>query len=35
VYTWYVWPGIGARAAVKYGDLLGRSSFVVVDSGRL
>ncbi len=35
VYTWYVWPGIGARADVKYGDLLGRSSFIVVDPGRL
>ena len=30
VYTWYVWPGIGARADVRYGELLGRSSFVVV-----
>lgn len=30
VYTWYVWPGIGARADVRYGDLLGTSSFVVV-----
>ena len=35
VYTWYVWPGIGARADVKYGDLLGRSSFVIVAPGQL
>jgi hypothetical protein len=35
VYTWYVWPGIGARKDVKYGELLGRSSFVVVAPGRL
>jgi hypothetical protein len=28
-YTWYVWPGIGARADARYGDLLGKSSFVV------
>jgi hypothetical protein len=30
VYTWYVWPGIGAKAAVKYGPLLGSRTFVVV-----
>ena len=30
VYTWYVWPGIGARADVRYGELLGKSSFVAV-----
>ncbi len=30
VYTWYVWPGLGARADVRYGKLLGRSTFVVV-----
>lgn len=35
VYTWYVWPGIGAREDVKYGELLGRSSFVVVAPKRL
>ena len=29
-YTWYVWPGFGARADVKYGKLRGKSSFVVV-----
>ncbi len=32
VYTWYVWPGVGPRANVRYGDLLGKSSFVVVAS---
>lgn len=30
VYTWFVWPGIGARADVRYGELLGRSTFVVI-----
>jgi hypothetical protein len=30
VYHWYVWPGIGARADVHYGDLLGSASFTVV-----
>jgi hypothetical protein len=34
VYTWYVWPGLGKRAAVKYGPLLGSSSFVVVAKKR-
>ena len=29
-YTWYVWPGFGARADVNYGKLIGRSTFVVV-----
>jgi hypothetical protein len=29
-YRWYVWPGYGARAAKRYGRLLGASSFVVV-----
>ncbi len=28
-YTWYVWPGIGARALSRYGKPLGSSSFVV------
>jgi hypothetical protein len=28
-YTWYVWPGLGARALSRYGKLLGSSSFVV------
>ena len=34
VYTWYVWPGLGERADVRYGPLLGRSSFVVVARGQ-
>jgi hypothetical protein len=34
VYTWYVWPGLGARVDVRYGALLGRSSFVVVARGQ-
>ena len=29
-YTWYVWPGIGARGAARYGPLLGSRTFVVV-----
>lgn len=29
-YTWYVWPGIGARRDAKYGPLIGQSTFVVV-----
>jgi hypothetical protein len=28
-YRWYVWPGFGARAAVRYGGMLGSSSFAV------
>ena len=28
-YHWYVWPGVGSRAASHYGALLGGSSFVV------
>ena len=28
-YTWYVWPGFGSRAKVRYGQLLGLSSFTV------
>ena len=28
-YTWYVWPGVGARSLSRYGKLLGSSSFVV------
>jgi hypothetical protein len=28
-YTWYVWPGLGARALSRYGKALGSSSFVV------
>jgi hypothetical protein len=29
-YTWYVWPGFGARSVNRYGKLLGTRSFVVV-----
>ncbi len=28
-YHWYVWPGVGARTASRYGAMLGGSSFVV------
>jgi hypothetical protein len=28
-YTWYVWPGLGARRLGHYGPLLGKSTFVV------
>jgi hypothetical protein len=28
-YIWYVWPGFGARAAQRYGAVLGQSTFVV------
>jgi hypothetical protein len=27
IYTWYVWPGYGERAAVKYGPLMGSAAF--------
>lgn len=33
-YHWFVWPGRGARNRSTYGPVLGRSSFVVVPSGR-
>jgi hypothetical protein len=29
-YTWYVWPGLGARADAHYGELLGSATFTVV-----
>jgi hypothetical protein len=29
VYTWYVWPGYGAREAAKYGALMGSATFQV------
>jgi hypothetical protein len=29
-YRWYVWPGLGARSAKRYGSSLGSSSFVIV-----
>jgi hypothetical protein len=28
-YRWYVWPGFGARARAKYGQLLGSGTFSV------
>jgi hypothetical protein len=28
-YTWYVWPGYGARAAVTYGPLMGSATFQI------
>jgi hypothetical protein len=28
-YTWFVWPGLGARAQHRYGPLIGKSTFVV------
>jgi hypothetical protein len=30
LYTWYVWPGYGARSAVDYGELLGSRTFRIV-----
>jgi hypothetical protein len=30
VYQWFVWPGLGARANVQYGPLLGASTFQIV-----
>jgi hypothetical protein len=29
IYTWYVWPGYGAREKVDYGALLGSATFQV------
>jgi hypothetical protein len=29
-YRWYVWPGLGARSANRYGKLIGTRTFVVV-----
>ena len=26
-YTWYVWPGLGAKAKAHYGKLIGKNSF--------
>jgi hypothetical protein len=31
LYTWFAWPGIGAKAANRYGPLIGQSSFIVAD----
>ena len=30
VYTWFVWPGYGARSAVDYGELMGSRTFRIV-----
>jgi HYR domain len=30
LYTWYVWPGLGAKADARYGQMLGRSTFRLV-----
>jgi hypothetical protein len=30
LYTWYVWPGYGARTAVDYGELMGSRTFRIV-----
>jgi hypothetical protein len=30
VYTWFVWPGYGARSAVHYGELMGTRTFRIV-----
>ena len=27
-YVWFVWPGVGPKAANRYGALLGQSQFV-------
>jgi hypothetical protein len=29
VYRWFVWPGVGAKSAAKYGPVLGQSTFRV------
>ena len=26
-YTWYVWPGLGAKAKAHYGKLIGKNAF--------
>jgi hypothetical protein len=28
-YTWYVWPGLGAFGAARYGPLIGHRTFIV------
>jgi len=30
LYTWFVWPGYGARSAVDYGELMGSRTFRIV-----
>jgi hypothetical protein len=32
LYTWYVWPGYGAREDVKYGRLMGAATFQVTQT---
>jgi hypothetical protein len=27
-YTWYVWPGLGAKAQARYGKLIGKNVFI-------
>jgi hypothetical protein len=27
LYTWYVWPGYGAREKIEYGALMGSATF--------
>jgi hypothetical protein len=34
LYTWYVWPGYGAREAVDYGELIGSRTFRIVAKKR-
>lgn len=29
VYRWYVWPGLGSRAAARYGPMIGSGTFTV------
>jgi hypothetical protein len=29
LYTWYVWPGYGAREDINYGPLMGSATFQV------
>ena len=29
-YRWYIWPGLGARKAARFGPMLGGSFFVIV-----
>jgi hypothetical protein len=29
-YRWFVWPGFGSRAAARYGEVVGTSTFTVV-----
>ena len=29
IYHWFVWPGLGAKSANRYGPVLGQSTFVV------